>query len=275
MIARVSGLFIYPLKGARAVALTTATLAPYGLKDDRIWMLTDERGRFLSQRTHPYLACLRALVTESGLSLSYPGSAPIDIHAFVGGSECRVQVWDDALIAWDAGDHIANWLYDALRIRARLVRVSPRSERCADPSYVGDSLSAITFSDGYPVLVCSSSSLTELNRRLPEPVPMDRFRPNIVIEGLEPFFEDHISVLAINQIRLRLVKPCTRCQVPSIDQDTGVLATDPLPVLRRFRFDHRVRGVTFGVNGVLAGSLEGELKIGAPVSLECSDGRVP
>ncbi len=265
MTPRVAGLFIYPLKGARAVPLTMARLGPYGLKDDRTWMLTDERGRFLSQRTHPSLACLQALVTESGLSLSYPGSVAINIHAFVGGSECRVQVWDDVLVAWDAGDHVATWLYDALQIKARLVRVSPRSERYADPSYVGDSASAIAFSDGYPVLVCSSSSLSDLNRSLPEPVPMDRFRPNIVIEGLAPFFEDHISILAIGTIRIRLVKPCTRCQVPSIDQDTGVPASDPMPALKRFRFDPRLRGVTFGMNGVLAGAPVGEVRIGAPV----------
>lgn len=231
-------------------------------------MLTDDRGRFLSQRTHPLLAQIQAHVTAQGLKLSCPDSPPIYVQAFDGGAKCQVRVWDDHLSAWDAGEEVAVWLRQALGVSARLVRVSSGSERFADRMYVGEASVPVAFSDGYPILVCSVSSLAELNRRLPEPVPMDRFRPNVVVDGLEAFAEDHIEILTIGKTHLRLVKPCTRCQVPSIDQCTGLPSTDPMPALKTFRFDRALRGVTFGVNAIVMGSIEESLLLGQPLTIQ-------
>jgi uncharacterized protein YcbX len=115
------------------------------------------------------------------------------------------------------------------------------------------------------VLVCSSTSLAELNRRLPAAVPMDRFRPNLVVDGLEPFAEDGIRRMTVGAVTLELVKPCTRCSVPGIDQCTGLAATDPFPALRSFRWNASLRGATFGMNAVATGPPGARLALGMPV----------
>jgi uncharacterized protein YcbX len=125
-------------------------------------------------------------------------------------------------------------------------------ERVANPKFAGSTYAPVAFPDGFPVLVCNEASLAELNQRLPEAIPMDRFRPNLVVSGLPAFAEDHIDSLRIGDLTLRLVKPCTRCTIPSVDHRSGEPSTNPFPVLRRFRFDRELRGVTFGENAVIA-----------------------
>ena len=118
------------------------------------------------------------------------------------------------------------------------------------------------FADGFPVLVCNEASLRDLNTRLNESIPMERFRPNVVLAGLPPWAEDRIDELAVGGVRLRLVKPCTRCTIPSVDQHTGEPSTDPVPVLRQFRFDKALRGVTFGENAVIVTGVTREIERG-------------
>jgi uncharacterized protein YcbX len=118
------------------------------------------------------------------------------------------------------------------------------------------------FADGFPVLVCSTASLEDLNRRLPARIPMERFRPNLVLEGLPPWAEDRIDTITVGEVTLRLVKPCTRCTIPSIDQCTGEPSTDPTPVLRQFRFDKLLRGVAFGENAVIVTGIAREIERG-------------
>ncbi|MGH8309529.1 MAG: MOSC domain-containing protein, partial [Steroidobacteraceae bacterium] len=115
----------------------------------------------------------------------------------------------------------------------------------------------------YPLLVCNRASLTELNARMPEPIPMNRFRPNFVLDGLEPFAEDTIDSIAIGEVVLRLVKPCTRCVTTATDQRTGERSTNPLPVLRKFRFDRKLLGVTFGENAVVERGAGASIRLGA------------
>ena len=122
----------------------------------------------------------------------------------------------------------------------------------ANPAFAGAAPAPMGFADGFPLLVCNEASLRDLNSRMPEPIPMERFRPNIVLEGLPEWAEDRIETLMIGELTLRLVKPCTRCTIPSVDQRTGMPATDPGPVLRTFRFDSKLRGITFGENAVIA-----------------------
>jgi uncharacterized protein YcbX len=133
----------------------------------------------------------------------------------------------------------------------------------ANPQFAGPLPAPVAFSDGFPVLVCNRASLDELNTRMPEPIPMERFRPNVVLQGLPPFAEDHIASLQIGPVTLSLVKPCTRCVITSTDQRTGERSTNPLPVLRKFRFDRSLLGVTFGENAIVTAGIGGSIERGA------------
>ena len=266
-MARLQSISIYPVKAARGEDLSFAHLSDRGLVGDREWMLTRPDGTFLSQRTHPQLARLVATRREGGLSLAYGVQAPLTVNAFEGGSLRDLRVWDDRMQGWDAGDAAADWLATALGVPARLARVTPATRRMADRHYVGEQDVPVAFSDGYPILVCTMASLAELNRRLPAPVPMDRFRPNLVLDGLDAFEEDRIRAVRIGSVVLHLVKPCTRCSVPTIDQLTGTPSTDPIPALKAFRFDRELGGVTFGVNAYADAPPGAELSVGEAVEI--------
>jgi uncharacterized protein YcbX len=133
----------------------------------------------------------------------------------------------------------------------------------ANPKFAGAAPAPMGFADGFPLLVCNQASLDELNARMPQAIPMERFRPNIVLEGLPAWAEDHIDTLTIGALTLQLVKPCTRCSIPSIDQETGLPSTNPLPVLRPFRFNRELLGVTFGENAVITSGVGCEIRRGA------------
>lgn len=267
MAVTLSAVRIYPVKACRRVEVPAAILGARGLAGDREWMVTRPDGTFLSQRTHPQLARLEPRATGARLELAAPGLAPLAVERGRGGAAREVVVWNDRMQGWDAGEDAAAWLARALGVPARLVGLAPDTRRMADRRYVGARDVPVGFADAYPILVCMTGSLAELNRRLPEPVPMERFRPNLVLDGLEPFAEDGIGAVRIGAVTLRFVKPCTRCTVPSIDQQTGLPATDPSPALKEFRFDRTLRGVTFGVNAVADGPLGACFQTGAPVEV--------
>jgi hypothetical protein len=265
--ARLAALAIYPVKGCRRTELAAARLGPAGLDGDREWMVTRPDGRFISQRTHPALARLVPRVAGDVLEIGAAGRPALRVPLAVAGAPREVGVWEDRMVAEDAGDAAAAWLHEALGEPLRLVRASAATRRFADRTWVGARDVPVSFADGYPLLVCSSASLEALNARLPEPVPMARFRPNVVLDGLPAFAEDGIRGLRAGAVVLRLVKPCTRCTVPSIDQDTGARSTDPGPALKAFRYDAALRGVTFGVNAVADGPPGATLAVGTPVEV--------
>lgn len=268
--ARLTAITSYPVKACQGTSLAESSLGVHGLAGDREWMVVRGDGRFLSQRTHPLLARVRPAWTSTGLHLECEGLAPllIETAAMAAAEPCEVSVWGDVLAALDAGPAAALWLEQALGTAARLVRVAAGNRRCADRNYVGERDVPVAFADGYPLLVCSSGSLQELNRRLEMPVPMDRFRPNLVLEGFEPFAEDRLRRLRIGAIELELVKPCTRCSVPGIDQHSGQPSNDPFPALKAFRYDPVLRGATFGVNAIARGLLGASLRVGMAVEVE-------
>jgi uncharacterized protein YcbX len=251
-MATIQGLYVYPVKSARAISLARTTIGPAGLAWDRHWMVVDAAGTFLTQRVAPRLACIVPALEAKELVLRAPGLPPLAVPLAGAGAEVPVRVWKHVGTALDAGPAAAEWLTGVLGQPVRLVRVSPAHARVADPAYTGPTRAPVAFPDGFPVLVCNRASLEALNAQLPQPVPMDRFRPNVVLEGLPPWAEDRIATLQIGAVTLRLVKPCARCVIPSLDQITGERSTDPTPVLQRLRFDRELRGVTFGENAVLA-----------------------
>jgi uncharacterized protein YcbX len=262
-IANVAELFVYPLKSARAIACSRVRVRPTGFEWDRHWMLINAQGVFLSQRTHPQLACIVPQIEGEELLLRAPGLPSLRLPRTFTGERLAVRVHNDRCIGLDEGSAAAEWASRIAAEPARLVRVPAQIERQANPAFAGDVFAPMGFADGFPVLVCNQASLEDLNIRLPQGIPMERFRPNVVLEGLSPWAEDRIDTLTFGEVTLRLVKPCSRCTIPSIDQRTGQQAIDPTPVLRQFRFSKALRGVTFGENAVIVRGADGLIERGA------------
>ena len=249
---------------------------------------------FVTQREYPRLALVRTQITESMLILSTSrevgvgqraagstadrdvGNARRDdlsIELDRDGPRCRAIVWRDTVNAIDQGDAAARWLSDFIGANLRLVRFDPMYTRPCNEAYAGDSGAHTAFADGYPVLVIGSASLDDLNDRLRmnrTRVPMNRFRPNLVIDGIEPYDEDHLSSIEIGDggVSLRFVKPCTRCQITTTDQDTARVADEPLATLARYRMDTNLGGVTFGVNAIVERGAGMTINRGAPVKVD-------
>ncbi len=274
----IAALNLYPVKSARGIALARAGIAPRGLVTgigpetvgDRDWMVVDGDGRFVTQREHPRLARVGVAVEGSALWLSAPDREPLWIALAPGGDAREVVVWGSRVAAHDAGDEAAAWLTAFLDIRVRLVRFDASYERRCDPEYVGDSGAHTAFADGYPILVIGEASLADLNARLiatgAPALPMNRFRPNVVVAGLDPYDEDHLDTIESDGVVLKLVKPCTRCQITTTDQDTALRGTEPLATLATYRSDARLGGVAFGMNAIVIAGVGREIATGAIAS---------
>ncbi len=266
---RIEEIWIYPVKSCRGIALDAAMLAPRGLAGDREWMLVDAAGRFITQRTHPQLARIVTSLDERHLTLNAPGMAaltlPRDAASFIGATK-RVVIWRDEVDALDAGDDAARWCSAVAAAPVRLIRASDATQREPEVRWRGTTAAPVNFPDGFPLLVCNTASLAELNRRMGAELPMSRFRPNIVISGPAAFAEDEISELRSGEVTLRLVKPCSRCSTTTVDQLTGIPGSDPLPTLKQFRFNRELLGVTFGMNTVIVAGIGKELRLGTATS---------
>ena len=268
----VSELFVYPVKSARGIAQSRVRVGARGLEWDRQWMLIDPKGKFLSQRTHPQLARIVPEITADALMLHAPDLPTLRVPLDSGGEEVPVRVWKDACVGVDQGGAAHAWASRVIGEAVRLVPVAPDMERAANPEFAGTTPAPLGFPDAYPLLVCNRASLEDLNRRLPQRIPIERFRPNIVVSGLPAWAEDRIDTLTTGAVTLRLVKPCTRCSIPSLDPRTGEPSTDPLPVLRKFRFDRALLGVTFGENAVIARGTGREIERGAQCRVTLDNG---
>ena len=249
--AVVQQLRIHPLKSAQGLTLERVRLEATGCEWDRRWMVIRPDGTFLTQRTTAALARIAVTLTPEALRLECGARPALSLPLAAAGAPREVRIWQETCAGADQGDEAAKWVSGVLGEPARIVRSADAPLRRANPTYAGPQPAPITFVDGFPLLMCSQTSLDALNARLGAVLPMERFRPNLVLAGLEPFAEDRIETLHIGSVRLRLVKPCTRCVIPSHDQRTGLIDIDPMPVLRAFRYDAALRGVTFGVNAVI------------------------
>ncbi len=244
-MATVHSLTIYPIKSCAGIDLQEATLTPSGLSTgqvaDREWMVVDAMGQFLTQRECPRMALVRPVLLDDALMVSMPGQLPFSLpyQHDPAAAAVRVTVWDDSVDARDCGDAAARWISAALGTPCRLVRFAPEAERMTGHRWTGGEGAPTRFADGYPVLVIGAASLEDINAHLEkagrEALPMDRFRPNIVVAGLEGFEEDYVAQFEIGAAVLKPVKPCPRCPIPSIDQATGEIGPDPLDVLQAYR----------------------------------------
>lgn len=256
---RVASVHVYPIKGCRGLAPASAVMTATGLAThdagDREWMVVDTAGHFLTQRELPRLALVAVDADQGELTLRVPGAAALRVpHARIGNA-IVVEVWRHQGRGIDAGDAAAAWLSAWLGTAVRLVRFDRATPRACNVEYAGDSGAHTLFADGYPVLVIGAASLDDLNARLvargSRALPMDRFRPNVVLEGLPAYAEDHLDTIAIGAVTLRCVKPCTRCTVTTTDQDSTEVGLEPLRTLGEYRMDARLDGVTFGMNAVV------------------------
>lgn len=275
MSAFISRLLLYPVKGCRGTALRAARLAPTGLAvgdiGDREWVVVDDHGEFLSQRELPRMALIETSLSSTSLRLSAPGMLTLDLPFESEGDVIRVRVWDDELDGVTQGDLVDRWLTDFLGHRARLIRFDPLAKRLSQRRYTGATAAPYKFADAFALLVMSEGSLADVNARLKAkgqaPVDIDRFRPNIVIDGVESFEEDYARDLRVGDAVLELVKPCVRCTVPSVDPTTGEQGTEPGDTLVTYRNNSAAGGVTFGVNAIVAHGAGAELRVGDPVDV--------
>jgi uncharacterized protein YcbX len=270
LAATVSRLFLYPVKGCRGIALRSAELVPTGLQfngiGDREWVVVDAEGEFLSQRELPKMALIGTQLTGAALRLTAPGMLTLEVPFASEGDVLRVRVWDDTVDAVTQGDVADQWFSDFLGTRARLMRFDPLARRLSGRKYTGPREAPYKFADAFALLVTSEASLADLNGRLRQAghaeVDIDRFRPNIVLAGVEAFDEDHASEIAIGDAQLELVKPCVRCTVPSVDPARGEQGTEPGATLAAYRTDARAGGMTFGVNAIVTGGAGALLRAG-------------
>lgn len=233
----VSDIFIYPIKSLGSIRIEEGFVQEKGFQYDRRWMLVDHGGVFISQRTHPRLALLSVILENDGLTVfnkKEPANVlnvPFDLAS---GPELWVTIWDDQVIGKVVSPEINRWFSDYLGIEAYLVIMPEDSHRKVDPRYAvhGESVS---FADGMPYLLIGQESLADLNSRLEVPVAMDRFRPNIVFTGGTPFLEDSLCKIKIGEVEFQIIKPCARCVMTTVDQESGEKGKEPLKTLSSYR----------------------------------------
>lgn len=259
----VASLHVYPVKSCRGIGLDSAELLPTGLAGDRHWMMVRPNGRFVTQRELPRMALIVTRLTHDSLELEAPGMPPLEVDRETNGVARAVTVWKFDGRGIDCGDEAATWASRYLDTPLRLVSFDASAPRICGPEWTGDTPAVTEFSDGYPILVISRASLADLNSRLPQALPMERFRPNLVIDGVEAYDEDRIHELRAGPVTLRIVKPCTRCSITTTDQQKGAVdGVEPLRTLKEYRFDKQLRGVAFGQNVIIVDGARERLSVG-------------
>ena len=264
---RLSALYRYPLKSGKPEILQSIGLDKLGLAGDRRWMLVDEAsGRFLTQRAEAKMSQLSALWNaQGGLTLSAPGLAALDVPLPEADSDLRgVTIWRDTLRVPDAGDAAASWVSDFIGKPTRLVQVPLDRARMTQAGFGKDD-DQVAFADGFPLLLIGEASLQDLSDKVGRPLEMLRFRPNLVIEGSEAYAEDGWKRIRIGDVEFRVVKPCSRCILTTIDPQTGERSADrePLATLQKYRA--QTDGAMFGQN--LVNDSNGRLEVGMPVEI--------
>lgn len=271
--ARIAALFRYPIKSARGHELQSVTLCDTGFAHDREWLLVDQRDVFVTQREQPRLALLRVALREEtagppALALDAPGMPPLDLPHDAFRDRRTVRIWRDEVQGLDAGDEASRWLSEWLGATFRLVRFAPGNRRLSSSEWTQGVAAPNQFSDGYPILILSRASIADLSLRVGSDLPVNRFRPNLLLDGLEPYDEDRIDELQCGPVRLRLVKPCTRCVITTTDQERGVRTGDePLRTLHHYRHNRALQGVMFGQNAIIVAGVGAQLRVGDPLEL--------
>lgn len=268
---RVASLHVYPIKSCGGIALEEALLIETGIEFDRAWMVVDPAGRFVTQRELPRMALVQPTLKTSEMVLRAPGMLALHVALDRVEKPVRATVWNDEVDAYDMGDLCAQWFSDFLGQPLRLVRFDPEYKRLSDHRWTGDLDAENAFADGFPLLVTSVAAIEELNRRMRAQdlaqVTMARFRPNLVLDGLDAHGEDALDEIvfqtAEGPVRLRMVKPCARCPIPDVDPATAATGHAVRDTLSVYRADARLEGkITFGMNAVIVEGIERVLQVG-------------
>ena len=260
-----SELNVYPIKSLKGVAVSESVVGKRGLEHDRRWVLVDANDRFITQREHPELATVSVNVVPTGLRVDSEGHGSLLVPARpLNDSSVTVQIWKDTCRGQVVSDEADAWFSDVIGERCRLVYMPDDSERPVDPEYaVGSTI--VSFADAYPYMLLSEASVADLNNRLDQPVSMNRFRPNFVISGAEPFAEDEWKMVNIGNVGFHVVKPCARCVMTTVDQERGVRSGDE-PLMTMSGFRKRNGQVHFGQN--LIAAVEGDkVRVGDQVTV--------
>ncbi|UVW29145.1 MOSC domain-containing protein [Massilia sp. H6] len=272
-MATVTELVIYPIKSCAGIEVEEAQCGIDGLfaqgVHDREWMLVTREGLFLTQREFPRMALVTPRIAGDALDLDAPGMPLLRLPLAhdAGAPTITVQIWDDHIAAADCGDAAAAWFAAVLGTDCRLVRFRPDTQRATSTKWTGGAPAATRFADAYPILLIGQASLDDLNAKLVNAgrasLPMNRFRPNLVVDGLDAFEEDFLASLDAGGLMLRPVKPCARCPIPAIDQATGSIGPDPLDILQSYRANPRMDGaVCMGMNCIVAQGAGRRLRVG-------------
>jgi uncharacterized protein YcbX len=268
---RLESIHVYPVKSCAGSAPREAVLTETGLDLDRQWLVVDPSGGFVTQRELPRLALVRTSLKSSELVLRAPGMLALHIAIDRVEERTEVEVFGDRLPAYDMGPLCAQWFTDFLGRPLRLARFDPEAPRRADRKWTGAVEAANAFQDAFPLLVASATSIDEVNRRLADagqtPVTLARFRPNLVLGGLDANGEDHVDEIvfaaAEGPVRLKLVKPCVRCAIPDVDPATGSAGHAVGDVLAQYRADPRMGGaITFAMNAIVIEGVDCTLTTG-------------
>lgn len=286
--AQIARLFVYPVKSCAGVEVQEALLTETGLDLDRAWMVVNAQGMFMTQREHPRLALVQPQISSDELLLSAPKMQDLRIALTAERQPLLVRIWDDEVPAFDMGDEATQWLTQFLGMPEtsgqstttgpyRLVRFNPAHRRVSSLQWTEGVQALNQFSDGFPLLVLSEASLAQLNERLAAAgyasVSIERFRPNVLLSGLQAHDEDQLSVMHIEtgaeEVLLKPVKPCPRCPIPDVDPITAQTGTTIGDTLQSYRKDARVNGaVTFGMNAIVLRGIGVTLRVGQSVSAD-------
>lgn len=238
-MAKVSGLYIYPVKSCAGISLKNAYCSELGLRHDREWAVVGENGKVVTQRDFAKMALIQTAISDDDggkLTLSMANAAPLVVSSGDSRKPMRADVWGAVTGGFDEGDEAAEWLSKYLGAPVRLVRKDLSDERVTKIAKPNGEFAPLTYYDAMPVLVMSDESLSDLNSRMEHSVPMDRFRPSIVVSGLGPFGEDNAEELRVGGVKMFRGKPCARCVIITIDQSTGEKRdTEPLRALSKYR----------------------------------------
>lgn len=261
----VSRLFIYPVKSFSGIEVSSAMLADRGFQHDRRWMLVDAHNRFISQREVPELALLQTKITDNGIRVTHKINREEIVIPFMPqtNEHLFVTIWDDMCMAQIVSNSINEWFSKILSLSYKLVFMPDHVRRKVDVNYASHE-EITSFSDGYPLLIIGQASMDLLNTKLSKPLPIERFRPNIVFTGGAAHEEDLLEHFTINDINLYGVKPCARCVIPTIDMENAVKGKEPSKTLATYRFKNN--NIYFGQNLLYNGI--GEIKVGDMMSVK-------
>jgi len=266
VIGSVSGIYTYPVKSCRGISHERRAIGARGFLYDREWMIIDRVGVAQTQRELPHMALIRTELRNERLTLTAPEMPPLLLSLAFTGPVRRVKIWDETSDAHDLGEEPAAWLTRFLGAPLRLVRMTEDNHRPLDPTYAIKPTDETGFADGYPLLLISEASLADLNTRLPNPIPMNRFRTNIIIRDVDAYAEDTWQRISIGDTIFEVVKPCARCPIPTTNQETAERGPEPMRTLLRYR-PKNAKGFPYFGQNLIARTAGGIMQLGDPLDV--------